>query len=121
MKNGEAISIQSSSDFLRKIGFRYALHKSLCLDVAATYECCKTSQPVAKWLEDHDACWVKNVTTQTFYEPFSLRLANRVDGPAAPVYDIGVASYHTFLAEGVVVSNCIPSLSGSRVQVIATL
>lgn len=40
---------------------------------------------------------------------YSMKLMSKSSGAAENVYDIGVAEHHMFMADGITVSNCIPS------------
>ncbi len=58
------------------------------------------------WFSKEHYSIEREVTTIPTY---SMRLMKKEVGALETVYDIGVATHHTFLANGTVVHNCIPS------------
>ena len=92
--------------YLDLIGFRYAIKKSYELSIAVSFQRSKQTN-----MKD----FLKTIGYQPIYNPyqniphFLMTIHSVTPFDKIPVYDIGVALEHNFLANGVCVSNCIPS------------
>jgi DNA-directed RNA polymerase beta subunit len=109
------IETMCNNEFREKIGFRHNISKSMRLDLACAYEntysssqgaefCC-TQGSATHFINTHDAHWFYT----DGYGTYTMPVQQVTPDAPAPVYDIGVAETHMFLAEGCAVSNCIPS------------
>jgi ribosomal protein L37AE/L43A len=109
------IETMSNNEFREKIGFRHNISKSMRLDLACAYEntygssqgaefCC-AQDSANQFIDSHNAQWFYT----DGYGTYTLQARSVTSAAPAPVYDIGVANTHMFLAEGCAVSNCIPS------------
>ena len=117
------IQIPSTTRFSERVGFRYSIDKMCRLSVANSYWRYLEQQrvdyrfiPDAKdYLEQIDA--VHWFSKTDYIAPrdeerlpcFSLKVIGRREVGKERVYDISVAGTASFLANGVNVSNCIPS------------
>lgn len=97
-----SISSNDFKTFADNIGFRNNLINSYDLTVFISY---------TKFLENNEYCSLKSYMNQIRYNRDSLTMDKKVvnieKDSRQPVYDIlNVDTYHNFLAEGIVVSNC---------------
>jgi intein/homing endonuclease len=121
INNDYRLHLQTGTDFAKKVGFRYCNHKSYKLTIATTYwrmeeeikkQCLREEygakkffeqMGVLKWFEGDYVCERECQTIPTFL----LKLVDiRVDKPQV-VYDITVNEKHSFVGNGLVVSNCM--------------
>ena len=110
------IVIKSNLDFLNNIGFRYCVEKSVRLSIAASYERLQKTKPI-KAITPND--YLKEINCNNWFDKFddnidyiptwNNKILNIQNNEPLEVFDIGVAHTHNFLANGLVVSNCIPS------------
>jgi ribosomal protein L37AE/L43A len=65
-----------------------------------------TKHECQSWFDKHSYIVGRDDVTAPVY---TMKLMKKETHTCEPVYDIGVANHHMFLANGTVVSNCIPS------------
>jgi intein/homing endonuclease len=123
IQNTNEVTIKSNLSFLENIGFRYCLNKSTQLTVAASYERLRFNKDFSTaeeyleslgcrdWFEREEDGKMKYVVKrENNYVPhFTMTVNNVVPAGEQPVYDIGVATHHNFVANGLAVLNCVPS------------
>jgi len=118
--------INSNEDFLKKIGFRYDIEKSYKLSIVVSYERYikfnNSKLDPIQWMYNNDIeIWNLNnkqlpifklpiFKLPTFKLPtYNIKISSIIEFGQEEVFDIGVAEHHNFIANGIVVSNCIPS------------
>lgn len=96
--------------FIETIGVRYHPLQSLRLSVVASFLRRSTDVDFGAFLTESDASgwwWSDHHARLPF---FTTRLAERIEEEADEMtYCLGVETHHNFLAESMVVKNCIPS------------
>jgi len=185
------LKVESNTDFLKNIGFRYCLQKSARLSVAVSYEKfleavkiqntklvqtvlekCGPQKTITKALEEANTelyanerplnsyyscgnkqmienrkranrskelqtfdykyienplAWIKKLGIESWFvktngkmnyivkngemhiPTYNIKVSSIIPSGQEEVFDIGVANHHNFIANGIVVSNCIPS------------
>ncbi len=78
----------TESEYLKHYGFRYSINKLI-----------KATNPNANIVNKFDS----------FIPTYEVKISDKCKHKQLEVFDIGVAIYHNFIANGIHVNNCIPS------------
>ena len=113
LENKQGLMLESNTEFATKIGFRYSVQKACKLTAATAYwryqEKMNGKQDAESFFKDNDMLKMFAFSDPDVIPTYSLELADRQDAGQEEVYDISVAGLESFIAQGAVVSNCIPS------------
>lgn len=115
--NQETITINNNTQYFNKIGFRHEYMKSSKMFACVLFERQGIYSNVLDYL-DYIEC--RDVMENGFKKYYMAIESKYINPEPEMVYDIGVAEHHNFIADGVCVSNCIPSRM-TIAQLIETL
>lgn len=104
-KEGDKVSLEMEpSSFATNIGIRYDLDLTFRLSIYKAFKNTNTTQTFSDF-------WYEHVLSKPYHLPFyTMKIVEREELEGLhPVFCIGVFHTHTFLAESMVVKNCIPS------------
>ena len=113
--NIQNLKVKSNEEFRKNIGFRYCIDKLLKLDIASSYEKISDSKTAEEFIKMCGAdSWFDKGTyivkrTDRHIPNYYLGIMKNEQIESEEVFDIGVMTYHLFIANGSTVSNCMPS------------
>lgn len=109
-----SLIIKSYSEFMKKIGIRYSQNKNVKFYIRALFEryCLTTNTKMTvaninkffNMIQHNPKSMSKN-----HIPTWRMKILSIVNHEPIEVFDIGVAYLHNFIANGMVISNCIPS------------
>lgn len=111
VNNQDFIAIPSFAQFINNIGFRYNIIRSIELSLVSSYERYHDRSENEVNINEFLTLINYNNTLANIEKiPYwNMKISNIEQSGQQNVYDIGVATTHLFSAEGVTISNCIPS------------
>ena len=100
------LNVKSNEEFRKNIGFRYSIEKILKLEMVCSYENIQNPTSFKEFIKYYES-EINCINNSIPY--YYLNIIKKENMGKRKVYDVGVMNYHTFIANGCITSNSIPS------------